>query len=58
MRLSGAVVYIANRNVYRPIFNVTGTNRDCGLVAADDNWAEKCAMGLGIFANHILDKSM
>ena len=58
MRSSGAVVYIANRNVYRPIFDVTGTNQDCGLVAANDNRAEKCAMGLGIFANHILDKSM
>ena len=58
MRSSGAVVYIANRNVYRPIFDVTGTNQDCGLVAANDNQAEKCAMGLGIFANHILDKSM
>ena len=53
-----AIMYISNRNVYWRVFDVTSTDWDSRFVTTDDNGAEKRAMGLGIFTNYVLDKSL
>lgn len=56
MRPPDIIVYVANRQVNRPIRVITCTNGYCSLVATENDWAENRAMRLRmIFRDGVLE---
>jgi hypothetical protein len=57
MRPPDVIVYVANRQVNRPVRIITGTNRYCSLVAAENDRAEDRAMRLRMITRDVVLKS-
>jgi len=54
MRSSDIIVYVANRQVNRPVCIVTCTDGYCSFVTAENDRAENGAMRLRILRNDVL----
>jgi hypothetical protein len=54
VRATSIVVNITNREIHGPIFCVSGGNRHCGLVAAENDWYKHGPLRRRVLSNHIL----
>ena len=51
---AGIIVDVSDGQVYRPIFRVSGGNRNCCFITTKDDGYKHRPMCHGVFGNHIL----